>query len=258
MADHPAGAYGDVIADAYEQLYGDFTVPAEQVALLTRLAQAGPAVEIGSGTGRVAVPLAAAGVPVVGVDASAEMTRVLADRAHRRQLPIVAVHADAATFTERVPGPASLVFAVFNTFFLFGDQRTQAGFFQSAAKAISADGHVIIETFVPRPGRLPDGPHPGEFPVDQVVTIKRSGPNQLVLFAGRNDPEQQEFTYHEVVLDDGAPVRLYPGQMRYCWPAEIDQMAAAAGLRLADRYGDWDQRPYTNRSRKHVSVYQRA
>lgn len=213
--------------------------------------------EIGSGTGRVAVPLAAAGTPVTGVDASAEMTQVLAERAAKDGLPIEAVQADAGAFTVEEPVP--LVFAVFNTYFLLASLDTQHSFLQRSAEALQPAGALVVETFVPHHGRLPDGPHPGVFPPESTVAVKRHDTDRLVLFAATNDPVGQRFEFHEVVFTDGQLPRMYPGSMRYCWPEDIDVLAADAGLRLLHRWEDWDRRPYGPRtSRKHVSVYERV
>lgn len=233
-------------------MYGDFPPDSHQIDLLVTAAAGGTVVEVGAGNDRVSLPVAARGVPVIGVDASPKMTH----RAATLRLPVTAVCADAAEFADHVPEPVPLVFAVFNTFFLLAEHAIQAAFLASSVRALRPDGRLIIETFVPHPGLLPDGPHPGVFPTDRVVTIKHRSPERLVLFAATNDPINQSFDYHEVVLDHGEPVCLYPGRMRYHWPREIDAMAAQAGFRLAERWGDWDNRPYTPRSPKHVSVYE--
>ncbi|WP_239308699.1 MULTISPECIES: class I SAM-dependent methyltransferase [unclassified Frankia] len=119
-ADHyQESTYGDAIADTYDDLYGTFLADPVQIKVLADLAGDGPAVEIGSGTGRVALPLARVGVPVVGIDASGEMTRQLHRSAVAEGLAVTAVEADAAAFT--VADPVPLVYAVFNTFFLLAD-----------------------------------------------------------------------------------------------------------------------------------------
>ncbi len=256
-ADHyQESTYGDAIADTYDDLYGTFLADPVQIKVLADLAGDGPAVEIGSGTGRVALPLARVGVPVVGIDASGEMTRQLHRSAVAEGLAVTAVEADVAAFT--VADPVPLVYAVFNTFFLLADRDVQARFLAQAAKALGDGGALVLETFVPRPGRLPDGPHPGVFPADSTVVVKQRSTERVVLFAATNTPTARTFDYHEIVLADGAPVRMYPGRMLYLWPEEIDALAAAAGLRLAYRWGDWDATAYDpNAARKHISVYRR-
>ncbi|WP_239395525.1 class I SAM-dependent methyltransferase [Frankia sp. CiP3] len=199
-ADHyQESTYGDAIADTYDDLYGTFLADPVQIKVLADLAGDGPAVEIGSGTGRVALPLARVGVPVVGIDASGEMTRQLHRSAVAEGLAVTAVEADAAAFT--VADPVPLVYAVFNTFFLLADRDVQARFLAQAAKALGDGGALVLETFVPRPGRLPDGPHPGVFPADSTVVVKQRGTERVVLFAATNTPPHAPST-----------------TTRLCWP----------------------------------------
>ncbi|MFC9227474.1 class I SAM-dependent methyltransferase [Streptomyces decoyicus] len=253
MTAHIEAAYGERISDAYDDLYGDFTPSKAQIDSLVEYACEGTVVEIGSGTGRVALPLAQRGVRVIGVDSSPSMAEVLRGKA--RGLPIEAVCADAAEY--RAPEPATLVFAAFNTFFLLAEESVQERFVARAAEMLVPGGRLVLETFVPHPGRLPDGPNPGVLPEQSDVVVKRWVPDGVVLFAARNTPEDSRFEYHEIVLREGEPVRLHPGRMRYMWPKEIDALAAEHGLRLEDRWADWDRSSYQAESRKHVSVYTR-
>ncbi|AVH61704.1 MULTISPECIES: class I SAM-dependent methyltransferase [Streptomyces] len=248
--------YGDRTADEYDALYSDFVPPPAQIRLLAKLAGATPAVEIGSGTGRVTLPLAEH-VPVLAVDASEEMTRQLAKKT--ATLPITPITADAAHYVagQRV----DLVCALFNTFFLLASETTQRAFLHNAARMLTDTGTLLIETFVPRPGqRLPDGPHPGVFPEGRsVVALKRRTVDTVVVFAAENHDDEQEFHYSEIVLRDGEPVRVLPGQMRYWRPEQIDALAGEAGLLLRERWEDWDRTPYdTDTSARHISLYRLA
>ncbi|MBV9026948.1 MAG: class I SAM-dependent methyltransferase [Streptomycetaceae bacterium] len=251
MAAYSEATYGERISDAYDDLYGDFVPSQAQIDTLAEYVRDGLAIEIGSGTGRVTLPLARRGGRVIGVDSSPSMVDVL--RSKGRGLPIEAVCADAAEY--RAPEPATLVFAVFNTFFLLAEKSVQEQFVAHAAEMLAPGGRLVLETFVPHPGRLPDGPNPGVLPEQSDVVVKRWFPDGVVLFAARNTPEDSRFDYHEIVLRDGEPVRLHPGRMRYMWPVEIDALAAEHGLRLEHRWADWDRSPYQADSRKHVSVY---
>ncbi|MBP5888760.1 MULTISPECIES: class I SAM-dependent methyltransferase [Streptomyces] len=253
---YDSDTYGDRTADEYDELYSDFIPPAAQIRLLAELAGNTPAVEIGSGTGRVTLPLAEH-VPVLAVDASEEMTRQLAKKTGT--LPITPITADAAHYVagRRV----DLVCALFNTFFLLAAETTQRAFLRNAARMLTDTGTLVIETFVPRPGqRLPDGPHPGVFPEGRsVVALKRRTVDTLVLFAAENHDTEQEFHYSEIVLRDGAPVRVLPGQMRYWRPEQIDVLAGEAGLLLRERWEDWERTPYdADTSGRHISLYRLA
>lgn len=121
-SDYTSETYGDQVADLYDNLYtSDFVPPPEQIGLLAELAHGGPVVEIGSGTGRITVPLAATGLAVIAVDASQEMTDRLAKKTG--SLPVIPVTADAADYVSEEP--VTMVFACFNTFFLLADEQTQ-------------------------------------------------------------------------------------------------------------------------------------
>ncbi|MFF7135756.1 SAM-dependent methyltransferase [Streptomyces sp. SAI-126] len=253
MSAYSEASRGERISDVYDELYGDFAPSQAQIEVLAEYAARGTAVEIGSGTGRVAIPLARRGVRVIGVDASPSMRDQLLEKAGG--LDIDAVCADAAAY--RAPEPAALVFAVFNTFFLLAAKPTQEGFVARAAEMLTPGGRLVLETFVPYPGRLPDGPTPGVFPEQSDVVVKRWVPDGVVLFAASNAPEDRRFDYQEIILRHGEPVRLHPGHMRYMWPSEIDALAAAHGLTLESRWADWERGPYQPDSRKHVSVYTR-
>ncbi|MFC5724140.1 class I SAM-dependent methyltransferase [Streptomyces gamaensis] len=253
---YDSGTYGERTADEYDALYSDFVPPAAQIRLLAELAGTTPAVEIGSGTGRVTLPLAER-VPVFAVDASEEMTRQLAKKAG--DLPVTPITADAAHYVagRRV----DLVFACFNTFFLLASEQVQRAFLRNAGRMLTDGGTLLIETFVPRPGqRLPDGPHPGVFPRQRsVVSLKRRTVDTVVFFAAEHHDAEQEFHYSEVVLRDGEPVRVLPGQMRYWQPEQIDVLAGEAGLLLRERWEDWDRSRYdAATSAKHISLYRLA
>lgn len=161
--------YGQSISNSYDNLYGDFAPSASQICALAEFAGDGLAVEAGSGTGRVTVPLARMGVRVIGVDAAPSMADVLREKA--RGLPVEAVCADAADY--RASEPVALVFAVFNTFFLLAGESVQERFVGCAAEMLQPGGRLVLETFVPRPGRLPDGPNPGVLPEHSDVVVKR-------------------------------------------------------------------------------------
>lgn len=245
--------YGEKSADLYDTLYEEFAPPVEQIRLLITLAGGGPVLEVGAGTGRIALPLARAGIAVTAVDASQEMISRLAKKTDG--LPITPVTADAADYV--APEPVALVFAVFNTFFLLADESTQRAFLHNAARSLTPGGTLVIETFAPRPGqRLPDGPHPGVFPVDKDVVLKRHLDDAVLLFTGERHADRREFHYREVLLRDGQPARVLPGKMRYWEPEDIDALARAAGLALKERSADWAGTPYVpGSSPKHVSQY---
>jgi methyltransferase family protein len=214
------------------------------VALLSELARGGPALELAIGTGRIALPLAARGLRVDGVDLSPPMVAKLRAKPGGEQLSITM--GDFADVP--VKGSYRLIFIVFNTLFNLLTQHDQVRCFENVATHLTDDGVFVVEAFVPTYlTRLRD---------DQYVDAERVGVERVVLDVGRHDPVMQQLDESHVVLSpDG--VRLFPIVVRYAWPSELDLMARIAGLRLKERWGGWEREPFTAASRNHVSVYGR-
>jgi SAM-dependent methyltransferase len=236
--------YGDRIADVYDQWYGDRPGLDDCVELLAALAGPGPVLELGVGTGRVALPLAARGLRVHGVDASEAMVARL-----RAKPGGEAVQVTVGDLGE-VPaeGPFSLVFVVFNTFFCLLTQDDQVRCFARVAERLAPGGAFVVEAFVPDPRRLAQL---------QELTVDQVGADRVVLSATRRDPVGQRIDSQHLVLGaDG--IRMQPVAIRYAWPAELDLMARLAGLRLRDRWAGWRREPFSADSSAHVSVYERA
>src|SRR5919197_6414637 len=236
--------YGDRIADVYDQWYGDRPGLDDCVELLAALAGPGPVLELGIGTGRVALPLAARGQRVHGVDASEAMVARL--RAKPGGEAVEVTIGDLA----QVPaeGPFTLVFVVFNTLFCLLTQEDQVRCFARVAERLAPGGAFVVEAFVPDPGRLARL---------QELTVDHVGADRVILTATRRDPVGQRMDSQHMVLGaDG--IRMQPIAVRYAWPAELDLMARLAGLRLRDRWAGWRREPFSADSSAHVSVYERA
>ena len=242
--DYEPATYGDRFADVYEEWHAELFAPEAvepPVALLAELARGGRALELGIGTGRIALPLAARGAAVHGIDASGAMVARLRARPGGANIPItIGDFADVA-----VEGRFSLIYVVFNTFYALLSQEEQVRCFRNAAAHLEEDGAFVIEAFVPDTGRYRQG---------QSVGASRMALDRVMLDVARLDPVQQRIEVQHVLIRDGE-VRLYPVQLRYAWPSELDLMARLAGLRLRDRWGGWDRRPFTTASGTHVSVY---
>lgn len=208
------------------------------VDVLAELAGEGPALELAIGTGRVAIPLAARGVPVTGIELSAPMADEL-----RRKTADIPVHVgDMATTT--VPGTFSLVYVVWNS---LGNVRTQAGqvaTFANAARHLAPGGHVVVELTVPALRRFP----PGQTAVPFHVGSHHVGFDTL-------DPVTQQGTSHHYWRRDDGAVRYAASNFRYAWPAELDLMAQLAGLEPVRRTADWRGTPFTGDSESAVSVW---
>jgi SAM-dependent methyltransferase len=214
------------------------------VDFLAGLAGGGRVLELAIGTGRVALPLARRGVSVEGIDASAAMVERLRTKPGGQSIPVTI--GDMAEVG--ISGPFRLVYLVANTLFGLLSQARQAECFRNVAGVLDPGGMFIIECFVPDLTRFDRG---------QRVQTLAVTEDSAVFELSRHDAVQQRVTTQIVTLD-GDGTHLRPVALRYSWPSELDLMATQAGLRLADRYGGWDRRPFDSASGAHVSVYQRA
>ncbi len=213
------------------------------VALLEQLAAGGPALELAIGTGRVALPLAARGIRVDGVDMSSAMVAQLRAKPGGDQLAVTM--GDFADVP--VEGSYRLIYLVFNTLFNLLTQDDQVRCFQNVATHLTEDGVFVIEAFTPHYlVRLRD---------DQYVDAESIGVKEVWLDVGRHDPVKQLLIESHVGFSAAGGVRVNPIVCRYAWPSELDLMARIAGLRLRERWGGWEREPFTGASRSHVSVY---
>jgi SAM-dependent methyltransferase len=228
------------------EIYDDVPRGDEQaaVAFLEQLAAGGPALELAIGTGRIALPLAARGVPVDGVDLSPDMVSRLREKPGGDRIAVTM--GDFADVS--VTGGYRLIYVVFNTLFNLLSQDEQVRCFENVAAHLTADGAFVVEAFAPGYlHRLRD---------DRYVDAEAVAVDEVWLDVGRHDPVAQRLDESHVHLTrDG--VRLYPIVTRYAWPSELDLMARIAGLRLKERWGGFDREPFTSTSRLHVSVYRR-
>lgn len=231
--------YGERIAGVYDQLYD--AVDENVVTTLAELAHGGPALELGIGTGRIALPLQARGVPVHGLDASPAMIEKLRAKPGGAAIPVVmGDFADVA-----VDGQFPLVYVVFNTFFALLTQDKQVQCFANVARHLSPGGVFVLEAFVPDMTR---------YRARQNVQVIGMTEDEVRFDASKLDPASQTILSQHVFLSESG-VRLYPVRLRYAWPAEMDLMARLAGLRLLHRWRDWQRSPFTADAGKHISVY---
>jgi len=216
----------------------------DAVALLHELAGPGPALELGIGTGRIALPLAARGIRVDGIDISPAMVERLkakpgADR--------IAVHLGDFADVD-VEDSYRLIFVVWNSFFNLLRQEEQVRCFENVAARLTEDGSFVVEAFVP--SFLYRLPH------DQRVETEAIEVDEVRIGVLRHDPVTQTLEQSHVSLS-AAGVRLNPVVQRYVWPSELDLMARLAGLRLRHRWGGWNRESFGSSSAAHVSVYGR-
>ena len=233
--------YGERVAGVYDEWYSEYDPLA--IDALAELARNGKALELGIGTGRIALPLSERNVEVHGIDAASSMISRLRSKPGSDGISVTQGNfADVA-----VEGQFSLVYVVFNTFFALSSQEEQVRCFRNVAAHLSEDGCFVIEAFVPDVTR---------FTGDQVNWATKVTEDRVELDAGQHDRAAQRVISQKVVITDGN-VRLYPVQIRYAWPSELDLMAQLAGLHLRERWSNWKREPFTSESQKHISIYRR-
>jgi SAM-dependent methyltransferase len=238
-----ASTYGDRNAAFYDA----WVAPAvdantePSVDFLADIAAGGRALELGIGTGRVALPLAARGVTVEGIDASEAMIAQL--RSKPGGADVAVTMGDFADVG--VAGQFRLVYVVFNTFFSLLTQEAQVGCFARVAEHLEPGGAFVIEAFVPDPTLFDRG---------QRVSATRVEPDRVHLDATRHTSATQHVRSQHIVIG-GEGIVLLPVVLRYAWPSELDLMARLAGLSLRGRFGGWQREPFTDNSATHVSVY---
>jgi SAM-dependent methyltransferase len=236
--------FGEDVAARYDDGGAMFSpeVLGPTVDFLAELAGDGAALEFAIGTGRVALPLAQRGVRVQGIDLSEAMVTKLREKPGADQIET----AIGDFTTTRVDGTFSLVYLVFNTIGNVTTQDEQVACFQNAARHLEPGGCFVIEVGVPELQRLP----PGE-------TVRPFDVSDDHLGFDEYDIANQGLISHHFSEEDGA-WRRASIPFRYVWPAELDLMARLAGMRLLERWANWDRSRFTSESRKHVSVWERV
>lgn len=237
--------FGERVAAVYDDLAADMfdaAVVTPLVETLAELAGQGRALELGIGTGRIALPLAERGVRIDGIDASEAMVARLRAKPGGKEIDVTI--GDFAT--ARVDGQFSLVYLVFNTIFNLITQDEQVACFQNVAGHLEAGGRFVIEAAVPDLQRIPPGQNTSVISVD-------SREMSFDVY----DVVTQRLTSHHFVISDER-ISSYPVEVRYAWPSELDLMARLAGLSLRERWGGWKREPFTSLSRSHVSVYEKS
>jgi SAM-dependent methyltransferase len=227
-------------------IYDDTAVRGDEestVVLLAELARGGPVLELAIGTGRIALPLAATGIRVDGIDMSPEMVTKLRAKPGGQNLTVTM--GDMAEVS--VEGEYRLIFLIFNTLFNLLTQDEQVRCFENVARHLTDDGVFVVEAFTP--GWLY---RHGD---DQYIKTEHIQRDHVQFDAGRHDPVTQTLEETHVALSPDHGVQMFPIVCRYAWPAELDLMARLAGLQLKHRWGGWEKEPFTGDSSNCISVY---
>ena len=240
---HDDGSFDEVIAAGYDESSADMFDPdvlGPAVDFLAELAGKGRALELGIGTGRVALPLAERGVLVHGIELSSAMASKLREKPGGDAIDVTI--GDFATTT--VEGSFALVYLVYNTIMNVTTQDGQVAVFRNAAEHLEPGGRFVIEVMIPQLQRLPPG--------DTHQVFEAGGDHWGV---DEYDVATQGLVSHHFSLVDGT-FRRSSMPFRYVWPAELDLMAELGGMRLRERWGGWRREPFSGESRTHVSVWE--
>ncbi|GAA2133803.1 class I SAM-dependent DNA methyltransferase [Glycomyces algeriensis] len=241
LTDHFSGR----AAATYDQSSSEMFAPEKVdpvVDVLAELAGTGRALEFASGTGRIALPLAARGIPVSGIDLSPDMTAELRAKPGGQDLDITI--GDIAS--TRIDGDFRVVYLVFNTIGNLTSQDAQVACFANAAAHLEPGGYFVIETGVPKLRALPPGQNAVPFAV---------GPRNFAF--DLYDCATQQMSSNYITLNDDGTARQKSIPFRYTWPAELDLMARLAGMTLRNRWQDWTATPFTHDSQTHISIWQK-
>ncbi|MDP8932473.1 MAG: class I SAM-dependent methyltransferase [Actinomycetota bacterium] len=231
-------------AEDYDDLVNYASLPAEteaEVAALARLARGGRVLELGVGTGRVAIPLAGMGLEVHGIELDPAMAEQLRNKTGGE---LVRMHLGDMAEVE-VEGSFDLVYAVFGTFFALLTQDAQVRCFRNIAARLSSGGRFVIEALMPQPGTYTER---------RKVTVAAASDERVIINVSELDPLAQTIHTHQVVLGQDK-VDIVPVHIRYSWPSELDLMAQLAGLQLVERWANWQQEPFTVAHPRHISIY---
>ncbi len=241
----PTDYFDERIAASYREKWPHLFEPEvvePTVSFLAELAGTGAALELGIGTGRIAVPLSQRGIRVHGIDLSSAMVAQL--RATPGSADIGVTIGDFAT--TRVEGTFRLAYLVRNTIANLTTQDAQVECFRNAAAHLEPGGCFVIELYIPDLQRLP----PGETVHAFTVTPTHLGFDQY-------DVATQTAYSHHYWLADGR-CETFSAPFRYAWPSELDLMARLAGMRLRERWSNWKRERFTSSSRDHVSVWEKT
>ena len=240
MDNYREDTYGERVADIYDDWYTNYDD--EMIEVLQELAQGGRALELGIGTGRIALPLQAKGVTVDGIDASSAMIAKLQSKPGGDKIQVTLGNFADVTVEHQY----ALVYVVFNTFFALLTQAEQIRCIANVAQRLEPGGHFVVEAFMPDLSR---------YNGQQSLRVVSIGENEVRLDASRIDPIAQQITsQHITVIESG--LQLRPVKLRYVWPTELDLMAQLAELQLWNRWGDWNKSVFGVDSKKHISVYE--
>jgi SAM-dependent methyltransferase len=242
VSEYDASTYGERIASMFDAWSGQMPT-ADTVEFLAGVAAAGPVLELGVATGRIAIPLAERGLDVVGVEPSPAMLEQLHTKPGGDRVRTIEGSLLDVELTDRF----TLVFAIGDTVFLLQSQEDQIRCFERVAGWLADGGALVVETIMPSV----------LFRRDPFLLVESVEPDEVRIHVGQIDAAQQLMSSAHVVLG-GEGIRIYPIKGRFALLGELDLMARVGGLKLRERWGGWKHEPLTPRAMRQVSVYERA
>ena len=244
MRGYDNASYGEGFADVYDDWYASITDVEASVATLTALAKGGRVLELGVGTGRLAIPLTAEGLEVSGVDISPAMLQRLQAKPGGE-----AVHVSLGDMADDLPpGPFALAFIAYNTFWNLLTEARQRTCFATVAQRLAVDGAFVVEAYVPDPS-LHDPP--------SQVGVRSIAVDRVVLSVTVGTVDEQRAEGQFIDITEAVGVRLRPWSVRWVTVEQLDEMGADAGFALTDRWAAFDRSPFGPASTRHVSVYRK-
>ncbi len=246
MKEYGTKTFGELNAGRYDAIYEELMAKEthDSVETLAELAQGGKVLELAIGTGRVALPLAARGLTVHGIEASEEMVAKLREKPGGSAIPVEIGDMSKV----RLNDTFDLIYLVFNTIFNLTTQEAQVRCFQNAARHLNPGGLFVIETVVPDLSGYVDG---------QRMKGSWARMDSARFEIAIHDPILQTVQFQRIVISEEG-TQMTPHFMRYAWPSELDLMAQLAGLERRERWAWWDRSPFTANSKSHVTVYAQA
>jgi SAM-dependent methyltransferase len=240
--DFDASAYGKFIAADYDDVYAKLSWT-DEVDTILRLADGGSVLELGIGSGRVALPLRERGVEVHGIEGSEEMVQRLHAKPGGADIPVT-----VGDFSSTELGRTfDVVFLTFNTIFALPSQDAQVDCFRNAARHLDAGGVFVIQAWIPDVGAFRNG---------RAMRPYEMSEGRVVMEVAELHPAEQRMETNKIFFDEKG-ARTFPANHRYAWPSELDLMARLAGMRLDQRWEDWSRAPFGDRSMSHVSVWRK-
>ncbi len=243
MKEYGTKTFGELNAERYDAMYEERMAAEtrDSVETLAELAAGGKVLELAIGTGRVALPLAARGLSVCGIEASVEMAAKLQKKPGGSAIPVAI--GDMAEV--RLNDTFDLIYLVFNTIFNLTTQEAQVRCFHNAARHLNPGGLFVVETVVPDLSGYVDG---------QRMKGSWARIDSARFEIAVHDPVLQTVAFQRIVIGEEG-TRMSPHFMRYAWPSELDLMAQLAGLERQERWAWWDRSPFTAGSKSHVTLY---